>query len=90
MKITDEAKKVINEALTKKKADGMRLRTSRSCCGKSLRFELVTIAGEDQPENINGVSVLMDDETRAWTETITIDAANGSLTLRDSASSCCG
>lgn len=51
---------------------------------------LVTITTEDQPEIINGLSVLMDEETRAWTGTVTIDVENGKLTLHDSALFCCG
>lgn len=90
MKITDEAKQLLNKALSEKEVNGIRLRTSRSCCGTSLKFELVTITDEDKPEDINGLSVLMDEETRAWTGTVTIDAEYGRLTLHDSAASCCG
>lgn len=90
MKITDEAKVLIDEALTEKGDNAIRLHTSRSCCGTSLRFELVTLTDQDQPETINGLSVLMDEETREWTGTVTIGAAGGRLTLHDSAASCCG
>lgn len=90
MKITDEAKVLLSKALEEKDANGIRLRTSRSCCGTSLRFELVVVTDKDKPEDINGLSVLMDEETRAWTGTVTIDAADGKLTLYDSAASCCG
>ena len=64
--------------------------TSRSCCGTSLHFEPVTLTDQDQPEDINGISVLMDEATRAWTGTVTIDEEYGGLTLHDSAASCCG
>lgn len=90
MTITDGAKEIINAALHQENADGIRLHTEKSCCGTSLQFELVTISTADYPETINGLSVLMDDETRAWTGTVTIDAQDGRLTLHDSASSCCG
>lgn len=90
MEITNEAKVLIEEKLAAKKANAIRLRTIRSCCGASLRFELVALDQQDQPVKINGLSVLMDDETRAWIDTVTIGAANGRLTLHDSASSCCG
>lgn len=90
MKITDGAKEIINAALQQENANSVRLHTEKSCCGTSLQFELVTITTEDHPETINGLSVLMDDETRTWTGTVTIDAENGKLTLHDSASSCCG
>lgn len=89
MKITDEAKVLIKEALSEKEANSIRLHTSRSCCGTSLQFELVTLTDQDQPETINDLSVLMDNETRAWTGTVTISAEGGSLTLHDSAASCC-
>lgn len=89
MKITDEAKLLINEVLAGEKANAIRLHTNRSCCGTSLQFELVTLTDQDQPEIINGLSVLMDKETQAWTGTVTIGAAGGKLTLHDSAASCC-
>lgn len=90
MKITDGAKEILNAALQQESANGIRLHTEKSCCGTSLQFELITISTEEQPETINGLSVLMDEETRAWTGTVTIDAENGKLTLHDSASCCCG
>lgn len=90
MKITDKAKVLINKALSEEGTNAIRLHTSRSCCGTSLRFEPVTLTDQDQPEDINGLSVLMDEETRAWTDTVTIDAEYDGLTLHDSAASCCG
>jgi Fe-S cluster assembly iron-binding protein IscA len=90
MKITDGAKKFIQETLDEEKADAIRLRTSNSCCGRSLQFELVKLTGQEQPEMINGLSILMDQETRAWTNTITLGARGNRLTLTDSAASCCG
>lgn len=90
MEITNKAKALINGELSERGANAIRLRTSRSCCGTSLKFELVTVTDEDKPEDINGLSVLMDEETRAWTGTVTIDAEYGRLTLHDSAASCCG
>lgn len=90
MKITDEAKKFIQETLTEEKADAIRLHTSNSCCGKSLGFEAVNLTGQEQPDRINDVSILMDQETRAWTDTVTLDVTDGSFTVTDSAASCCG
>jgi len=90
MKITDEAKKLISGELADKNADVIRLHTSHSCCGTSLHFEFLTVSNQDTPENINGLAVLMDKETQAWTDTVTIGAQGGQLTLSDSAASCCG
>ncbi|WP_278549577.1 hypothetical protein [Cloacibacillus evryensis] len=89
MKITDEAREVINTAFEEKKANAIRFRTINSCCGKSLRFELIKLAEQDHVDSINGLSVLMDGETRAWTDTVTIGASNRRLTISDSAAHCC-
>lgn len=89
MEITNEAKKLLEEALAEQDADGIRFHTSRSCCGTSLQLETVKITAGDEPEDINGLSVLMDEETHAWTGTVTIDVENGRLSIHDTAS-CCG
>lgn len=88
MQITDAAKKIISEALAAEQCDSLRLHTTRSCCGKSLNFELVKIGADEKADMINGLSVLMDDDTRQWTGTVTIDAEGEKLTLNDSASCC--
>lgn len=89
MNITDNAKALLQAALQQENADGIRLRTKRSCCGTSLQFELVTIPQGEPAETINSLAVLMDEETRAWTQTIVADAQGGRLTLYDSAAACC-
>ncbi len=88
MQITDAAKKIIIEALKAEQCDGLRLHTTRSCCGKSLNFELVKTGANEKPDMINGIPVLMDDDTRQWTGTVIIDAEEEKLTLNDSASCC--
>ena len=89
MKITDEAAELIREVLTEAGADGLRLRTVRSCCSTSLQVEVVTLTEQDQPEEIGGLQVLMDRETRDWTGPMTIGAAGGRLTLHDPSNACC-
>lgn len=88
MIITDEAKKMIYEGMKEKNADGVRLVTVYSCCGTSLNIELVNLSSEDKAEDINGIKVIMDTETRLWTKTVTIDAEDGGLKLINSASCC--
>lgn len=88
MIITDEAKKVIYEAMKEKNADGVRLETAYSCCGTSLGIELVNVSPEDKAKDINGLKVIMDTETRLWTKTVTIDAEDGRLKLINSTSCC--
>lgn len=88
MQITDAAKKMISEAIAEKGCNGIQLYTEKSCCGKSLQIALVVIAENEKTDSVNGISVLMDDETREWTENITIDVEGGQLRLVR-ASCCC-
>lgn len=90
MKITDDAKKIFDEALADEKANAIRMSTSHSCCGASLSFEAVTLSNQDKPEDINGIAVIMDEETHKWTNGITIDVQGGHFTMSGGAPSCCG
>ena len=88
MQITDAAKKILDEALAEQQCNALRLHTQSSCCGRSLQFELAVLGAEDKTEMINGLSVLMDDDTRKWTGTVTVDADGEKLTLINSESCC--
>lgn len=88
MQITNAAKEILDKALTEQQCNALRLHTQNSCCGRSLQFELVTLEAEDKAETVNGLSVLMDDETRQWTGTVTIDADGENLKLSESTSCC--
>lgn len=89
MKITDAARELIKRELKEEGYEGIRLLTIHSCCGESLRLQPVRAEQETEAEEINGVRVWMDEETRGWTETVTIDVDGDQLTLRNAAS-CCG
>lgn len=43
MNIKDKAKKIINEAIIAEKANAIHLHTEHSCCGTSLRIEIINI-----------------------------------------------
>lgn len=88
MQITDAAKKILGEALAEQQCNALRLHTQSSCCGRSLQFELAVLGAEGKAEMINGLSVLMDDDTRKWTGTVTVDADGEKLTLINSESCC--
>lgn len=88
MQITDAARKIISDAIEAEQCDGVRLYTTRSCCGQSLNFELIKMEANEKSEVINGLYVLMDDDTRQWTGTVTIDADGEKLILINSASCC--
>ncbi|WP_317854784.1 hypothetical protein [Chakrabartyella piscis] len=90
MKITESAKEVIMNILEANGAAALTMFTQSSCCGNSLGFEMVGVIEEEQPEMIDGVPVFMDDETKAWTGEVTIDADGGKLTLINPNSGCAG
>lgn len=91
MKITDGAKTLIMEALASNSCDCLYITQEESCCGTSLNFQMTNLKAEDKAISINGVSVLMDNETQVKTEGVTLDAQDGELTIEDGASSCdCG
>lgn len=54
-----------------------------------MQIALVVISEGEKADVVNGVSVLMDDETRQWTGNITIDEEGGQLKLIDASSCCC-
>lgn len=82
-------KKIISEAIAEKGCNGIQLYTEKSCCGRTLQIALVVISENEKADVVNGVSVLMDDETRQWTGSITIDEEGGQLKLIDVSSCCC-
>lgn len=91
MTITDEAKKIMETALHEDKNEAFRFVTSRGCCGNSLTMTLVELGPEDLYETLNGLNIVMDDETKSWTDTVTIEADGERLLMKDSAASCsCG
>lgn len=88
MKITDEARKLIEREMREEGCTGIRLLTVHSCCGESLRIRPER-AEETGAQEINGIRVWMDEETRGWTDAVTLDADDDQLTLHNKAA-CCG
>ncbi|MPM23481.1 hypothetical protein SDC9_69955 [bioreactor metagenome] len=89
MKITDEAKVLLAEALIANNCDCLQVTLQQSCCGTSLNFDLAKLNTDDESVLVNGVSVLMDNETQKRAETVTLAAENGELVIEDDAPSCC-
>jgi hypothetical protein len=90
MKITDEAKLLIKEALVSHDCDCLQVTLERSCCGGTTsNFTPSKLTSDNNPDSINGISVLMDNRTRAMTETITIAEKDGELIIQDDRPSCC-
>lgn len=90
MKITDEARSLISDELVANDYDCLQVTLVPSCCGTSLNFELAKLSQDDKTVSINGISVLMDNETHERAETVTLAVENGELVIEDDAPSCCG
>lgn len=90
MKITDEAKAIITEALASNEYDCLKAMLQKSCCGTSLHFTLAKLQEGESPIPINGVLVLMDNKAQKRAETVTIAVEDNKLIIQDDASSCCG
>jgi len=89
MKITDEAKVMLEEVLTSNGYDCLKATVQKTCCGTSVMFNLAKLTDSDKPIDINGISVLMNDDVKNRTETITITVENKKLAVEDTAASGC-
>jgi Fe-S cluster assembly iron-binding protein IscA len=87
MKITDGAKQLLENFLSKKRAEGIRLTTKEGCCGPEFTITLGAPQETDTIETINGIKVAIDSEITS-TEELTLDQEEKRLVLIG-ASSCC-
>lgn len=88
MKITKEAKKIIDELLSTGKNNCIKISEQESCCGTSLYFTLAN-ASEDKLKEIDGVNVLFDDALLERIENVTLDGENGELKIIDEGNGGC-
>nr|WP_295975503.1 adhesin [uncultured Bacillus sp.] len=72
MKITDEAKQLLEGFLTEKGTDGIRLSTTAGCCGPQFVISLDVPQESDKIETINGIKVAFESEITG-TEGLTLD-----------------
>lgn len=83
MKITDEAKKIMEEILVSNECDSLKVMIQKSCCGTSLYFTTTKLEEGDKPVTINGISVLMDKEVEERAEKVTLATENGKIIIQD-------
>lgn len=88
MEITNEAQIMINDLLKSNDVDTLKATLQKSCCGSSLAFNMVRKKDTDETVIINGVQVLMDEETTQRAKTITLTIKDNELLLKDSAKTC--
>jgi iron-sulfur cluster assembly protein len=92
LKITDGAKQLLENFLTEKGVEGIRLTTKEGCCGPEFTLTLGAPQETDKIETINGIKVAFDSQVTS-TEELTIDkeekqGGHARLVLIG-ASSCC-
>ena len=88
MKITDEAKQLLENFLAKKGAEGIRIfSVAGGACGSQYTMNLVPPKESDKIEVINGIQVAFDSEVTG-TEELTLDKEGTRLVLIDG-SGCC-
>lgn len=89
MKITDEAKVVIESALKEQNADSIALSIQETPHGYGLKMELVNKSENSRVVDVNGINVVMDMDTEMALMTTSFDAVNGELTLVNEGGGCC-
>lgn len=91
MKITDDAKVIINDALKANNGDCLKAIMQKSCCGESIYFTVAKMKAGETTININGIPVLMDSKAQAKAEGVT-KTQSGKLIIEDAnkpAGGCC-
>ncbi len=91
MKVTANAKQKLDTIFQENGVDCLKGSLQESCCGSSVVFFAAKAGANDHPIQIDGVNILMDEETKQRAETITLDVAEGELVFHDTeaASGCC-
>ena len=85
MKITDEAKVIIENALNEQNSDSVKLALKETENGYGLSMELINKAEEDRVVDVNGVNVVMDTETEMALLTTIFAVNDGELVLQNEA-----
>ncbi|WP_100402574.1 adhesin [Bacillus sp. FJAT-42315] len=91
MKITDEAKQLLQNFLQEKGAEGIRLTSVAGCCGPQFALTLDAPLESDTVKMINGIQVAFDSKMTG-TDELTLDKEeneNGTGLVLLGASNCC-
>ncbi|TXC89784.1 adhesin [Metabacillus litoralis] len=91
MKITNDAKEVLEQFLTEKGAEGIRLTSVAGCCGPQFTITLDAPIETDKVNTINGITVAVDAQITD-TDELTLDIeedADGAGLVLLGASNCC-
>jgi uncharacterized protein YbaR (Trm112 family) len=89
MKITEEAKIILLEAIASNKADCLLVSQQTTCCGTSLAFSLANLKEGEASELIDGIPVFLEEAVRELVGKVTIQAENGQLFVHDENAAAC-
>lgn len=89
MKITPSAKEALLQVFAENQADGLEAILQESCHGLMPVLQVVRFEEGDQPEMIDGIAVLMDENTKPALENLSIDLQDGELVLFGLQGCCC-
>lgn len=90
MKITEEAKNVLNQVLEENNADGLLVSLQETCCGKSPVFQIAVFDENDPIEEIDGIKVSAGEDEKTVVEDMVIDLVNGELVVLNTVCGCGG
>ena len=91
MKITEPALTELNNILIANGAEGLEVVLQQSCCGIVPAFQLVRFEEGDEPTDVQGIRILMDDDAKQVVENVIIDLQDGELiVLNQRGGGCCG
>ena len=90
MKITEPALVELNNILSANGAEGLEVILQEGCCGVMPTFQLVRFDEGDQPEDIQGVKILMEGDAKDVVENVIIDLQDGELIVLSQRGGCCG
>jgi hypothetical protein len=89
MKITEEAKIILLDAISTHKADCLLVSQQTTCCSTSLNFTLANLNDGEVAEMIDGVPVFMESKIKVLIEKVSIHAENNQLFVKDENAKAC-
>ncbi|MBB6449782.1 Fe-S cluster assembly iron-binding protein IscA [Geomicrobium halophilum] len=82
MTITETAKEVLVSTMNENQAEGIRFYfAGQGCCGPQLGVSMDTPEQEDTIQEVNGISVAMDQRVASMAEGVSLDVKNGGLVM---------
>lgn len=88
MKITDQAKGLVEKVLSDNNASALRVQIVAGCCGPSVSLTIANLEDDKGVVDVNGVKVLYVDDALAQTESVVLAEKEGQLYLDNPNASC--